>query len=57
MQRSRWNHSSKFKGRVAPEALRGEATLADLASRYGVLVIPGSLCDVSSRFSIPVFIL
>jgi transposase-like protein len=36
MKRSRRNHSSKFKARVALEALRGDATLAQLASRHGV---------------------
>lgn len=36
MKRSRRNHSPKFKPRVALEALRGEATLTELASRHGV---------------------
>jgi len=33
MKRSRRNHSPKFKARVALEALRGEATLAQLLGR------------------------
>ncbi len=36
MKRPRRNHSAKFKARIALEALRGDATLADLASRHGV---------------------
>lgn len=36
MKRSRRNHSPTFKARVALEALKGEATLAQLASRHGV---------------------
>ncbi len=36
MKRSRRNHSSKFKARIALEAMRGDATLAELASRHGV---------------------
>ena len=36
MKRSRRNHSAKFKARIALEALKGDATLAELASRHGV---------------------
>lgn len=36
MKRSRRNHSSKFKARVALDALKGDATLAQLASRHGL---------------------
>ena len=36
MKRSRRNHSSKFKAKIALEALRGESTLSVLASRHGV---------------------
>ena len=36
MKRSRRNHSSKFKARVALEALRGDMTLAQLASRHSL---------------------
>ena len=36
MKRSRRNQSSKFKARIALEALRGDATLAELSSRHGV---------------------
>ena len=36
MKRTRRNHSSKFKARIALEALRGDATLAEIASRHGV---------------------
>jgi transposase len=36
MKRSRRNHSPRFKARVALEALRGDSTLTELASRHGV---------------------
>ena len=32
----RRNHSAAFKAKVAIEALKGEKTLADLSSQYGV---------------------
>jgi transposase-like protein len=35
-KRSRRNHSAKFKARIALEALKGDSTLAELASRHGV---------------------
>ena len=36
MKKPRRNYSAKFKARIALEALRGEATLAELATRHGV---------------------
>ena len=36
MKRSRRNHSPKFKARIALEALKEDATLAQLASRHGL---------------------
>ena len=36
MKRSRRNHSAKFKARIALEALRGDSTLAVLASRHSL---------------------
>jgi transposase-like protein len=36
MKRPRKNHSAKFKARLALEAMRGDATLVELASRHGV---------------------
>lgn len=36
MRRPRRNHSSKFKSKVALEALKGEQTLAELAQRFDV---------------------
>ena len=36
MKRSRRNHSSKFKARIALEALKGNETLAQLGSRHGL---------------------
>jgi transposase-like protein len=35
-RRSRRNHSAAFKAKVALEALKGQATLAELAQRFDV---------------------
>ncbi|AHD11902.1 Transposase (plasmid) [Phaeobacter gallaeciensis] len=32
----RKNHSPEFKAKIAPEALKGERTIAELASQFGV---------------------
>jgi transposase len=36
MKGNRRNHSPSFKAKVALEALKGEATIAEIASRYEV---------------------
>ena len=36
----RRNHDAAFKARVALEALKGERTVSDLATAYGVHLLP-----------------
>jgi transposase len=36
MKRSRRNHSPIFKAKIALEAIRGEATLAEIAQKHGI---------------------
>jgi transposase len=36
MKRSRRNHSPIFKAKVALEAIRGEATLTEIAQKHGI---------------------
>ena len=36
MANMRKNHSAAFKGKVALEALKGEKTIAEMSSEYGV---------------------
>ena len=36
MAKKRVQHSDKFKAKVALEAIKGETTLAELSSKYGI---------------------
>jgi transposase-like protein len=35
-RRKRWNHAPAFKAQVAPAALKGDKTLAELAQQYDI---------------------
>jgi len=42
-KRPRRNHSPSFKAKVALAAIKGEQTVAEMASRYDVRAGPGKL--------------
>ena len=49
-KRSRRNHSAAFKAKVALAAVKGEATLAQLAERFDVWADPVSVDTALSTF-------
>jgi len=45
----RKNHSPEFKAKVALEAIREEMTMAELAKKYGVHLLPAGVCWQTPR--------